>query len=520
MQTTRAKVRLLVSVVVLGMPGVGFFALIEQHKNFDPYGYLPKTAKIAKIKPGTKKCNLGLFERKGEKAVIFADLDGDRKKEATLFYTIWSWLDGRFMGGSSCILVLKKDGKKYKKLWEDENKAAHDFDPLSGVWDVNRDGKPEMVVFRWVGASFGGYLDIYQWNGSTFAKLNAKWNDIQGVEFKDVDGDEVDEIKLTHRFSVPNMYKWKKDKYSLYEDGPYPVSASKSVPRMQVIPMPYHQASFQRDGAEIARYHFGPALNRPFLFPVIGPSGRSLTRMGHPHDPQSHSHHNSVWISHHDVNGIDFWSDQGGGKIHHIRIVRFEDGNQCASIVTQNQWRANNTKVLLVETRRITALPLDNREWLLIIDMEFTARDSVVTLGKTPFGMIGVRMAKTIGVNDGGGVIRNSEEAVNEKQVFWKRAKWVDYSGPIADKILEGITLFDHPNNPNFPSHFHVRNDGWMGASLTFEGPQKVEPGKSLYLCYGLYVHSDIKLAEAIEAKWQQFTKTHLTSLASLIKQK
>ena len=33
----------------------------------------------------------------------------------------------------------------------------------------------------------------------------------------------------------------------------------KPVPSMQVIPLPYHQASFQRNGVEIARYHFGTA---------------------------------------------------------------------------------------------------------------------------------------------------------------------------------------------------------------------------------------------------------------------
>ena len=46
--------------------------------------------------------------------------------------------------------------------------------------------------------------------------------------------------------------------------------------------------------------------------------------------------------------------------------------------------------------------------------------------------MIGVRMAKTIGVLDGGGRIRNSEGGVDEKGTFWKRARWVDYSGQIA----------------------------------------------------------------------------------------
>ena len=287
----------------------------------------------------------------------------------------------------------------------------------------------------------------------------------------------------------------------------------KPVPRMQVIPMPYHQASFQRNGIELTRYHFGPGLHRPFLFPVIGPSGCCLTRMGHPHDPESHSHHNSVWISHNDVDGISFWSDRGGGKIFHKRIVKFEDAGECSSIVTENQWVANEGKVLLFETRKVTVLLLESSEWLLIIDMEFKTNNRTITLGKTPFGMIGVRMAKTIGVNDGGGTIRNSEGAVNEKEVFWKRAKWVDYCGAVTNEKLEGITLFDHPDNPNFPAYFHVRNDGWMGASLTFDGPRKIQPNEPLCLRYGLYIHSDMKTRDAIEARWKQFTKISATKL-------
>ena len=84
---------------------------------------------------------------------------------------------------------------------------------------------------------------------------------------------------------------------------------------MQAVPQPYDQVSFQRDGLEIARYHFGASLKRPFVFPLLGPSGRSLTRMGHPHDPVSHSHHNSVWIAHQDVGGVAFWGDTGKGRI-------------------------------------------------------------------------------------------------------------------------------------------------------------------------------------------------------------
>ena len=82
--------------------------------------------------------------------------------------------------------------------------------------------------------------------------------------------------------------------------------------------------------------------------------------MGHPHDPESHSHHNSLWISHNDVDGISFWSDSGGGKIRHKRIVKLEDAGEYSTIVTENQWVTNEDKVLLLETRKITVLLLGN----------------------------------------------------------------------------------------------------------------------------------------------------------------
>ncbi len=233
--------------------------------------------------------------------------------------------------------------------------------------------------------------------------------------------------------------------------------------------------------------------------------------MGHPHDPESHSHHNSVWITHHDVNGHDFWVDTSGDTIRHKRIIEYVDKGETSSIVAENEWITKTGQVLLTEIRTTTVTLLENDEWLLVIDMKLTAKDQTVTLGKTPFGMIGVRMAKTLGVNDGNGHIRNSEGAINEKEVFWKQARWVDYSGAIANGTIEGITLFDHPDNPNHPSCFHVRNDGWMGASLTFDSPREITTVKPLHLVYGLYIHSDMKPASDIDTQWHRFvtlTKT------------
>jgi hypothetical protein len=290
----------------------------------------------------------------------------------------------------------------------------------------------------------------------------------------------------------------------------------KPVPRLQIIPQADDQAAFVRDDTEIARYHFGPMLHRPYVFPLIGPSGRSLTRMGHPHDPQSHSHHNSVWISHHIVNGVSFWEDHGKGRIITQRIDNYEDKGETSWVTATNAWidQSNNNKVLMLERRRTTIQLLPNDEFLLYLDLQLEApKDQPVTLGKTPFGLVGVRMSKTIGVNDGGGEIRNSTGKSGEKDILWQPAKWCDYSGPIRDNVIEGVTLMDHPRNPNHPTAFHVRSDGWMGASLTYAGDRTIEPDKPLRLRYALYVHAGKPAIEDIEKRWSEFAKTDLPNL-------
>lgn len=290
-----------------------------------------------------------------------------------------------------------------------------------------------------------------------------------------------------------------------------PLPGAKPVPRMQVLPLPNGQISITRDGKELTRYYYGANLPRPFLYPVNGPSGRSLTRMGHPHDPNGHSHHNSVWVSHNDVNGVNFWADGQPGQIQHARFEQFLDGDDQAVIQAHNVWLdTQNHRPLLNEMRTIRAMALDNDEWLLAIDLHLTARQPTVTFGDSAFGPLGVRMAKTIGVHDGGGTIRNSEGQVDEEKVFRQPAKWVDFSGPITPEAREGITLMNHPDNPTFPSAFHVRNDGWMGATLSYQKPVELRQGETLALRYGLYIHRGVASTERIEQVFQQYVQLPL----------
>lgn len=280
---------------------------------------------------------------------------------------------------------------------------------------------------------------------------------------------------------------------------------AKPTPRMQVVPQPLQQASVQRDGLEISRYWFDGALRRPFLFPLVGPSGRSVTRMAHPRDPNGHSHHNSVWIAHHSVNGVNFWADNGDGRIIHEKVEAYEDADDQALIAVTNAWVDRDGRKLLKERREMRFVPEADGQWRLLLDLTLTPSADAVTFDKSSFGLVAVRMAKTIGVHDGGGRIRNSEGKINEPQVHWQRAKWVDYSGPITPDAREGVTLMDHPSNPRHPSYFHVRDDGWMGASLSFEGPLEVKADQPLRLRYALWIHRGVPDGPTIDAKYAEF---------------
>jgi hypothetical protein len=63
------------------------------------------------------------------------------------------------------------------------------------------------------------------------------------------------------------------------------------------------------------------------------------------------------------------------------------------------------------------------------------------------------------------------------------------------------VTYFDHPTNPGHPSAWHVREDGWMAASVCFAGPRTTTRRDPLTLRYLLHAHRGrLDAARASEA--------------------
>ena len=286
-------------------------------------------------------------------------------------------------------------------------------------------------------------------------------------------------------------------------------------PRVEVIPCPEQEFSFRLDGREVLRYLAGPAHPKPYFFPVVGPCGRPVTRISHPRDPHSHGHHLSLWIGHQDAGGGNFWEHtRSPARIVHDRVEKIEDGD-AGSLAIRARWLDGEKAPLLLDRRVWTFRPLFETagpagfgEFFLDLHLTLEPAGDRQVLGKTNFGLLAVRVARTMGVHDGGGRITDSEGRSGEKEILWQRARWCDYSGPAAPGgVVNGIALFDHTKNPRHPATFHVRGDGWMGAQVTREEALEVTKDRPLVLRYRFWVHAGACDPARTEALWKAWAE-------------
>jgi hypothetical protein len=280
------------------------------------------------------------------------------------------------------------------------------------------------------------------------------------------------------------------------------------IPRCQVVPLPDFQVSFQIDGGERLRWHFGPGYPRPFFYPLLGPTGSVLTRMGHPGAPD-HDHHRSIWFAHAKVLGIDFWSDRTPARIRQKSWLCYQDHDKEAAMAVLLGWYDGHDPKELLEQELIAAVrPGPDGETFVELQSEFRPTAESLEFGKTNFGFLAVRVARNLSAHFGGGQLAGSSGAQGEPLLFGKSAKWMDYSGPVPKGGSEGITYFDHPDNPNHPVNWHVREDGWMGAAVCLQGPITTTRKQPLRLRYLLHAHKGEVRPERADQLAREFTAT------------
>ena len=230
------------------------------------------------------------------------------------------------------------------------------------------------------------------------------------------------------------------------------------------------------EGAPWCEYHYSHPV-RSYLHPVIGPYGIPMTRAwplqeGVAGEETDHVHHRSFWVAHGLVNGVDFWSEaEGHGCQVHCGFEAVESGPAFGRIVQRVSWRtgAPEGTALLEERRTLTFWNTPSRARLLDLTLGFHAAHGAVTFGDTKEGgLCSLRVPEAI-KGSRGGVISNAYGAIHEAETWGQRAPWVDYSGDLTDPAgaprTVGVAIFDHPRNPHYPTHWHVRGYGLFSAN-------------------------------------------------------
>lgn len=295
---------------------------------------------------------------------------------------------------------------------------------------------------------------------------------------------------------------------------------SQAQTRCEVVPLADQQTAFSIDGVEKLRWHYGDNYPRPYFFPFYGPSGAMLTRMGHPGAPD-HDHHQSIWFAHNKLQGQNFWGNGTGAHVRQKQWLAYQNGDHEAVMAVLLGWYDPEGVELMEQELIAAVLPIaaaaEKQANEHALELQFTLRPvgegQTVELEQTNFGFLAVRVAQGISAHFGGGVLTNSEGGVSEKECFGLPARWMDYSGPVTtgtgtNRITqtEGITFFDHPANPRYPTHWHVRQDGWMGAAYGLAEGAEVTPQQPLTLRYLLHAHHGPYAAERAQMVAEQFS--------------
>jgi hypothetical protein len=274
----------------------------------------------------------------------------------------------------------------------------------------------------------------------------------------------------------------------------------------------------ESDGELLTEYHYKD-VPRPYFYPVIGPTGIAVNRhwpmKDGEHEEPDHPHHRSLWMTHGDVNGHDFWSESDqAGKIVHDKFLSID--SQAGVIISTNNWIALGGKTICTDTRTHRFQSLKDAQ---LVDFEVTihASHGKLVLGDTKEGSMAMRLAPTMrlkGEVGQGNIVNSAGDRDNE--TWGKRAAWCDYYGPLDGKTV-GVAIFDHPSNPRHPTWWHVRDYGLFAANPFglhyFEnkpegaGDMTIPAGESRTFRYRLYLHKGNEQQAKVAEFYEQYAK-------------
>jgi len=288
------------------------------------------------------------------------------------------------------------------------------------------------------------------------------------------------------------------------------------------------RVSIAINGQPFSDFYIGNAYPKPFLAPLRSATGLVVTRR-YPMEmvegeSRDHPHHRGLWIGYGNVSDVNFWENELNsktsagnpaikGRVVLQNLESVTPGRKSGSITAIFDWQAPG-RGSMIEERRIMTFYADRQIRAVDVDATFTAKTNL-KFEDTKEGFFAIRIADSM-AGKNGGLMTNSEGAQTEKNVWGKRADWVDYDGTVEGQKV-GIAIFDHPRNYNHPPRWHARDYGLFavnpfglkdfdsGAKET--GGRAMAAGESMRFRYRVIIHPGDVSKKKIADWYSAYTK-------------
>lgn len=266
-------------------------------------------------------------------------------------------------------------------------------------------------------------------------------------------------------------------------------------------------ALIQAGGRPFATYVVDQG-NKPYLWPVYGPSGKAMTR-AYPMaevdgEQKDHPHHRGITFGHESIGGDswrfpekwesipgsaglgggDTWHEeatfakdaqgptpsptatkrlQSLGKIRHREFTEWTVSPKGAVLATLCEYLDASGRPFLTEQRRLAFGATEELRWI-DVDQDLIASEGAVRFDDRKDAGLEIRVPSSMAVDRGGGGEILTSEGARDAAAWAKTARWCAYSGPVEGETL-GVAMFSHPGTYRYPTRWHVRTYGLFAAN-------------------------------------------------------
>ncbi|HTE25686.1 DUF6807 family protein [Flavitalea sp.] len=239
------------------------------------------------------------------------------------------------------------------------------------------------------------------------------------------------------------------------------------------------------------------ADERPYIHPINAPDGKGVLTE---YRPEHHPHQTGIYWGLKLVNGRDYFMKWQGDYWQRVLVNVIKNNGHQVKWQTVYNLIDEKANITLVETSNWSLKEEDGR---YLLDLEWRGEAKTdITFGKFYVGGLFIRMPWSKGTP---GEIVN---AIGQRNMALEaqRAIWADVGVQIAGRDDWGhMTVFDHPDNSDFPVPWRVDTQLGIGPSRQILGDWKLNKGQTEVFRYRIVIYTGNRDDKQLTKLWKAY---------------